>query len=218
MNRLLFEKTGDAVWISHLDLMRVFQRAFRRAGLLLHHTEGFNQRAYVSLALPLSVGTASGCEILDYALDTPCGPDELRQRLNAALPSGIRVLEVYESPRKLKELVYLHAAVTLEYDGGVPAGAEEALTALFARETLPVEKTSKKGVSEVDLIPMLRRLTVRRLSGQELELDAVVTAQNPSLNPMQLPVAIVRYAPELTPDFAKCRRLEVLDAAENPFR
>ena len=218
MNRLLFEKTGDAVWISHLDLMRVFQRAFRRAGLLLHHTEGFNQRAYVSLALPLSVGTASGCEILDYALDTPCGPDELRQRLNAALPSGIRVLEVYESPRKLKELVYLHAAVTLEYDGGVPAGAEEALTALFARETLPVEKTSKKGVSEVDLIPMLRRLTVRRLSGQELELDAVVTAQNPSLNPMQLPVAIARYAPELMPDFAKCRRLEVLDAAENPFR
>lgn len=218
MNRLLFEKTGDAVWISHLDLMRVFQRAFRRAGLLLHHTEGFNQRAYVSLALPLSVGTASGCEILDYALDTPCGPDELRQRLNAALPSGIRVLEVYESPRKLKELVYLHAAVTLEYDGGVPARAEEALTALFARETLPVEKTSKKGVSEVDLIPMLRRLTVRRLSGQELELDAVVTAQNPSLNPMQLPVAIARYAPELTPDFAKCRRLEVLDAAENPFR
>lgn len=218
MNRLLFEKTGDAVWISHLDLMRVFQRAFRRAGLLLHHTEGFNQRAYVSLALPLSVGTASGCEILDYALDTPCGPDELRQRLNAALPSGIRVLEVYESPRKLKELVYLHAAVTLEYDGGVPAGAKEALTALFARETLPVEKTSKKGVSEVDLIPMLRRLTVRRLSGQELELDAVVTAQNPSLNPMQLPVAIARYAPELMPDFAKCRRLEVLDAAENPFR
>lgn len=98
----------------------------------------------MSLALPLSVGTASGCEILDYALDTPCGPDELRQRLNAALPSGIRVLEVYESPRKLKELVYLHAAVTLEYDGGVPAGAEEALTALFAREHCPWRRRPRR--------------------------------------------------------------------------
>lgn len=50
-----------------------------------------------------------------------------------------------------------------------------------------MEKTSKKGVNEVDLIPMLRRLTVRRLSGQELELDAVVTAKNPSLNPCSCP-------------------------------
>ena len=59
MSRLRFEKSGDAVWISHLDLMRVFQRAFRRAGFLLRHTGGFNQHAYVSLALPLSVGTGS---------------------------------------------------------------------------------------------------------------------------------------------------------------
>ena len=53
MARLLFEKKGSAVWISHLDLMRLFQRAFKRAGLHLKHTQGFNPRPSVSTALPL---------------------------------------------------------------------------------------------------------------------------------------------------------------------
>ena len=61
MPRLLFEKTGTAVWMSHLDLMRVFQRAFKRAGLSLTHTKGFNPRPSVSIALPLSVGVESVC-------------------------------------------------------------------------------------------------------------------------------------------------------------
>ena len=65
MNRLLFEKTGDAVYLSHLDLMRIFQRAFRRADILIWHSQGFSPRAYVSIALPLSVGVESRCEILD---------------------------------------------------------------------------------------------------------------------------------------------------------
>ena len=52
MPRLLFEKTGSAVWISHLDLMRLFQRAFKRADLPLKHTQGFNPRPSVSIALP----------------------------------------------------------------------------------------------------------------------------------------------------------------------
>ena len=69
MPRMLFEKTGSSVWISHLDLMRVFQRAFRRAGLLLKHSQGFTPRAIVSIALPLSVGMESQCELLDFELE-----------------------------------------------------------------------------------------------------------------------------------------------------
>ena len=90
MPRLLFEKRGNAVWISHLDLMRVFQRAFKRAGLPLTHTQGFNPRPSVSIALPLSVGIESGCELLDFDLDGSAMPnEEIRQRLNQALP-GLR--------------------------------------------------------------------------------------------------------------------------------
>lgn len=69
MLRALFEKTGTAVWISHLDLMRLFQRAFARANLPLKHTQGFNPRPSVSIALPLSVGLESVCELLDFEVE-----------------------------------------------------------------------------------------------------------------------------------------------------
>ena len=218
MNRLLFEKKGDAVWISHLDLMRVFQRAFRRAGFLLKHTGGFNQHAYVSLALPLSVGTESCCEIMDFELEEPFAAEELQTRLNAALPAGIRVLEVYESTCKLKELTHLHTRVMLEYDNGASEETEAALRELFDRAELPVEKKTKRGMAVVDLKPMIAYLKVERVSRQELCLDAVVCAQNPSLNPAQLVTAIEVHAPEHKPDFAKCSRLEVLKADRTCFR
>ena len=86
MPRALFEKTGNAVWMSHLDLMRVFQRAFKRAGLPLTHTQGFNPRPSVSIALPLSVGVESGCELLDFDLEGEKIPNEqILQRLNLSL-------------------------------------------------------------------------------------------------------------------------------------
>ena len=108
MIRLLFEKTGNAVWISHLDLMRLFQRAFQRAGLPLTHTHGFNPRPSVSIALPMSVGVESGCELLDFALDgTPVPCAEIRDRLNDALVPGVRILDVYENGCKLKNLAWL---------------------------------------------------------------------------------------------------------------
>ena len=93
MPRLLFEKTGNAIWISHLDLMRLFQRAFKRAGLPLTHTQGYNPRPSVSIALPLSVGVESVCELLDFDLDgADDSCEEMMQRLNPALVEGVRVL------------------------------------------------------------------------------------------------------------------------------
>ena len=67
MPRALFEKTGNAIFISHLDLMRLFQRAFQRSGLPLTHTQGFNPRPSVSIALPLSLGVESGCELMNHS-------------------------------------------------------------------------------------------------------------------------------------------------------
>ena len=93
MPRLLFEKKGNAIWISHLDLMRVFQRSFKRAGLPLTHTQGFNPRPSVSIALPLSVGIESSCELLDFDLDgEPIPEAEIKRRLNEKLVEGVRVL------------------------------------------------------------------------------------------------------------------------------
>ena len=92
MLRMLFEKGGTAVWMSHLDTMRLMQRAFRRAGVVLHHSQGFTPHAYVSMILPLSVGVSSQCEIMEYALDTELTitPEEM----NAVLPQGVKILDV----------------------------------------------------------------------------------------------------------------------------
>ena len=219
MARLLFQKTGNAIFISHLDLMRLFQRAFKRAGLPLTHSQGFNPRPSVSIALPLSVGVESYCELLDFDLDgetVACA--EIKDRLNKALVSGVEVLEVYENGRKIRDLALLSCKVSLEYDSGIPEGAEKAIRELFARNCVTVEKKSKNVIHEQDIIPMIKALNVSRCSDQELTLEATICCQNPTLNPAQLTAAIGKYLPELNPTFSKCWRLEVFDSENNIFR
>ena len=220
MRRILFEKTGNAVYISHLDLMRLFQRAFKRGGLNLKHTQGFSPRAMVSIALPLSVGVESCCEILDYELvgqeELSC--EEIRERLNRTMPVGVRVLEVYDSPRKPKELTHLDVAIRLEYDNGVPDGCVEAIRSLFARESVIVTKRGKNGPTDQDIIPMIFDLNVTEISDRELDLTARVCAQNPSLNPQQMVTAIDTYLPEYKSDFSRIFRREVIAADGTIFR
>ena len=219
MPRALFEKTGNAIFISHLDLMRLFQRAFKRAGLPLTHTQGFNPRPSVSIALPLSVGVESACELLDFDLEgESVSNEEICTRLNAALVEGVKVLKVYDDGLKIKHLAYLSCVVTMEYDAGISEGAQARLEELFGREEVLVEKKSKNGTSDQNIIPMIKSLRLEVADGNTLELHALVCCQNPSLNPMQLSAAVSKYLPELTPDFVKCRRVEVYDANETVFR
>jgi len=219
MPRALFLKTGNAVYISHLDLMRLFQRAFKRAGLHLTHTQGFNPRPSVSIALPLSVGVESYCELLDFDLDgETVSCDDIRDRLNCALVEGVRILTVYEDGAKIKHLAYLDCRIDLEYDTGIPNNAQSAITELFSRSSLTVEKKSKNGNSEQDLVPMIRSFRLEKQDENTLCILARVCCQNPTLNPSQLVVAISKHLPELTPDFSKCCRLDILDQQENVFR
>ena len=219
MPRLLFEKTGSAVWMSHLDLMRLFQRAFKRANLPLKHTQGFNPRPSVSIALPLSVGIDSVCELLDFDLDgmtVPC--DEITARLNKALVSGVVVRKTYENGKKLRELALLDCKITMEYDKGIPAGAAEAIAALFQRDNLTVAKKTKNGIQDQDIIPMIRKLEIVSVDECVLELHCRICCQNPTLNPAQIVAAIQLYLPDYAPDFTKCSRLEIMDAQEVMFR
>ena len=219
MSRALFEKTGRAVWISHLDLMRLFQRAFKRSGLPLTHTHGFNPRPSVSIALPLSVGVESHCELLDFDLEgqsIPC--DEICARLNEGLIDGVQVRKVYDDGQKIKHLSYLDCTVTLEYDDAIPHHAAAQIDELFHQESLIVEKKGKNGVTEQDIAPMIRRLEVQQTDSITLLLTARICCQNPTLNPMQLVAAIERYLPEYRPNFAKCSRIEIYDENQKIFR
>ena len=220
MPRILFEKKGNAVWISHLDLMRLFQRAFKRAGLPLTHTQGFNPRPSVSIALPLSVGVESCCELLDFDLDGDKVANRIvRGKLNDYLLPGIRVIKVYDNGQKIRNLALLDAVVTLEYDDGVPADAVSKLQTFFAQEEILVEKKTKtNGIQDQNIVPMIKSLEVVQTDSNTIELNARVCCQNPTLNPMQLHSAIIRHLPELTPSFAKSARLELYDNEGNIFR
>jgi len=219
MRRLLFEKLGNAVWISHLDLMRLFQRAFKRAGLHLKHTQGFNPRPSVSIALPLSVGIESRCELLDFELDGQNIPnEEIQSRLNEALVDGIRVISVYDDGNKLNKLAFLDCTVSLTYDAPIPGNAVSKIEELFNRESLTVERKSKNGPVEQNIISMIRTIQVQKTDEKTLALLARICCQNPSLNPMLLSAAVCRYLPELAPDFVNCRREALYDLEGNPFK
>ena len=219
MPRLLFEKTGNAIWISHLDLMRLFQRAFKRAGLPLTHTQGFNPRPSVSIALPLSVGVESVCELLDFDLDgAECSCEKMMKLLNPVLVEGVRVLKVYEDGKKIKHLAYLDCEVILEYDAGVPEQACESIQNLFDQKEILVEKKGKNGITVQDIKPMIRQFSLTQADAHTLVISARVCCQNPTLNPMQIAAAVEKYLPECKPNFAKCRRVEIYDTNETVFR
>lgn len=215
MRRMLFEKTGTAIWMSHLDTMRLMQRAFRRAGVVLHHSQGYTPHAYVSMLLPLSVGTESVCEIMEYELDADIAitPDDM----NAVLPQGVRVLAVYESDRKAKYLTELSVSLTMLYDHGVPDGAKNRIATLLNGEAIIVEKRTKRGMEEADIRSMIHK-TEFAVENDRITLTARISAQNPSLNPALLTAAIERYLPQDKSDFVRYRRLEVYDENGEIFR
>lgn len=218
MLRAMFEKTGNAVWISHLDLMRLFQRAFQRAGLPLTHTQGFNPRPSVSIAMPLSVGVESQCEFLDFALNGEMiSRDEICARLNEKLVEGVVVREVYEDGLKIKNITYMDCAVTLEYDGGLPEGALEQMKDLFRKEEILVLKKGKNGMAEQNIAPMIQSVLWQK-QDHALILQTRVCCQNPALNPMLLAAAVEKYLPQYKPDHVRYRRLEIYNADQTIFR
>ncbi len=216
--RIRFSKTGRAKYISHLDLMHTFQRAFVRAGIALRHSEGFNPHPLISIILPLSVGQESVCEYMDIEVEND---DEdiasLPERLNAALPEGIEATGCREPEMKAKELVWLEVRCELIYDNGVSEKLAEKLRAFFSSESIVISKKSKHGVADADIAPMIKSAEFSALEGSVI-MYAVIAAQNPSLNPSAMVDALRQLSPELCPDFARITRLCVYTSDMREFR
>lgn len=218
MSRILFKKEGRAKYISHLDIMRTMQRVFIRAGVKIKHTEGYNPHPYMAFALPLSVGTESDCELMDFTLVGGATLEELPERLTANAPEGITVIKAYEESVKLKHLKWLRVGIELIYDAGAPENAADELEALYSFEKLEVEKTSKGKTRTIDIIPMIDSIAFEKRGENEVYCEAVISAQEPSLSPALLISAIDTLKPNLRPDFTRVRRLEIYDANHNIFR
>ncbi len=216
--RLLFEKQGTACYISHLDLMRTFQRLFLRGGMFIKHSKGFHPHPVMSIVLPLPVGQSSSCELLDFEIESDVDTNALPGILNAGCPEGLRVLEAYEMQRPVRDLAFVAADMELIYDNGVQDGTIDALKALFARSEVIIQKrTKRKTLADVDLIPLIREISFAQGDGKVLA-KVVACAQNPGLNPALIAAAIENELPELKPDFVTVRRTGVLDAEGQIFR
>ena len=215
--RMLFSKTGRAVYISHLDLMRTVTRAFMRAECKLRYSEGFNPHPNISIALPLSVGCESVCEIMDFKMreDMPC--EEIRKRLMTQFPEGIEVIDVYEAGRKVKEIKWLRISGVFEYDERDAAAMAEKLNEFYSTESIVITKKTKRGMGESDIRPAIREIGFER-SGSDVFMNAVISAQEPTLNPELIADALRQLAPDIAPDFAKFRRLEIFDENMQVFR
>lgn len=153
--RITFSKTGRAKYISHLDLNRAMSRALRRAAIPLWYTEGFNRHPYVTFAAPLSLGYESLCESMDIRLEEELPMDELVGRLDAAMPEGLHIVSAHEALMKPGELTAARYRLTLD----CPAQAVERL---LARDSIPVEKrTKKKTMKTVDIRPSLTAVQLK---------------------------------------------------------
>ena len=216
--RLIFTKEGRAVYISHLDLLRTFQRVFLRQGLVLRHSQGFHPHPIISFALPLPVGQASDCEVLDFEVNGDMDGSGLPEALNQYMPEGIRATDCYIPVRPVRDLAKLRCKAELIYDNGVPDRAAEAIQNLLTGESVVIQKrTKRKAMADVDIRPMLHSLEITETPGL-LTLDVVVSAQNPGLNPALLATAVEVHLPEVKPDFVQVRRLELLDETGKKFR
>ncbi len=208
--RLRFIKDGTAKYISHLDLMQVFRRAFLRIGLELAYSNGYHPHMQMNILLPLSTGFSSQCELLDLELAGDALPENLIERLNGALPEGVRITGIVDSRRKAGEIAFVRYRVTVE--GRIEASEIEAL---FRQDTILLNKRTKRGESEVDIKPLIRSLEVVR-TPEGVTLDACLAAGQENLNPEYLIRAIELYlgAEDLYTSF---HRVEILDAQGEAF-
>lgn len=216
--RLVFVKEHQASYISHLDVMRTFQRVFPRAGLFYQALQRLPPAPHFVHRAAAAVGQSSDCEILDFESVEDSTGEGVAEALNTGMPAGLRVLDCYCVTRPVREMVNLRAQLEMEYDNGVPEGACERIREFFTQEEIFVEKSTKhKGMTELNIAPLIRSLTLTEGEGVILA-DAVVAAQDPGLNPALIGAAVARHLPEIAPDFVRVRRKEVYDAEMNVFR
>lgn len=167
--RIKFSKHGVMRFIGHLDVMRYFQKVFRRAGIDIAYSNGFSPHQILSFAAPLSVGLESDGEYMDVELYSLKSTEDLVERMNEQMAEGMKVLSAVILPDKSENAMASVAAAGYYIgfrDYFVPDGGwEEAIRAFMAKEHIYVQKQTKKNLVETDLKPAIYEFRV--CSGEE---------------------------------------------------
>ena len=191
--RLRFSKLGPLKFISHLDLDRTMKSVITRSGLKIEYTHGYNPRPHLVFSLPAALGIESECEFLDIKVDS-AAPDEVKERLNAALPPDLRVIEAYEPQSDFKEIETSSYVITL-ISPDITEKTPEQIKKLFEQPVI-VEKRTKKsetGTAPFDIAPYVKIRSCEH-DGEKLIINADASASNSVyINPEYIIKAISAY-------------------------
>ena len=173
-----FEKGGYTKYISHLDLLRVFKRAFKVMGLDIRYSNGYNPHPKMSFAQPLSLGYSSLCEYLEFETITPHDPESLKEDLAKNLPRDLAITELFQFDSEVKTLAAESDAC--EYRIFVPfEGTEEEFRDLFTsymtqdRITALKKMKKTKTLEEVDIKDKIRSWKVSK-EGNNAVIDCIL--------------------------------------------
>ena len=152
--RIRFSRGQELKFISHLDLIRLWQRALGRAGISMAYSEGFNPHPRMSLAAPLALGVTSEAELMDIVLAKTASPHFFTGAVSKQLPPGIEILQVClvapTLPSLQSQVRYAEYKVELETQKG-PKEIESSLASLLSLEKLPWQHRRDTGIRNYDL-------------------------------------------------------------------
>lgn len=191
--RMFFEKTGMAKFISHLDTVRCVTRAMKRANVPIWFTEGFNPHAFMSFAMPLSLGFESYCETVDFRLTEDVNLDELAENINNALPVDITVKKIaipQMSPNDIRWADY--KIVFNNPDEKLLDTADKILSS----DEIIVEKKAKQGrkkvAKEVNIKEHIKSYELTNDNGKLILKTVLSSGTSVNINPMLLIGALVK--------------------------
>jgi radical SAM-linked protein len=159
--RIRFSRGEEIKFISHLDIMRLWQRVLNRAGVEIAYSEGFNPHPRMSLAAPLALGVTSEAELMDIVLAKFVSPHSFTAAVSRQLPPGITVSGVYNTPltmpslqSQVRQAEYTVGLVTEKTKEEI----ESAITSLLEKESLPWQHQRDTGPHKYDLRALIEDL------------------------------------------------------------
>jgi len=152
--RIKFRRGAEVKYISHLDIMRLWQRALNRAGMALAYSEGFHPHPKISLAVPLAVGVTSEAELMDITLTRETSPHFFTAAVNQQLPAGFQILQVVPiaetMPSLQSQVHFAEYTVELETEKG-QTEITSAIASVLSLKHLPWQHQRDTGPRHYDL-------------------------------------------------------------------
>lgn len=214
--RIKFSKQGEMKFIGHLDVMRYFQKAMRRADVNIRYSEGFSPHQIMSFAAPLGVGLTSNGEYMDIEVHSTGSSAEMVRRLNEVMVEGFEVLSYRRLPDGAGNAMSLVdcADYTVRFRNGYEPedleGFFAGLEAFYGRESIPIVKKTKKGERQLDLKPLIYQLQVLREDERPAVAMRVSTGSTDNIKPeLVLETYCREIGMEITPLTFEVQREEI---------